>query len=76
MNPAQSSPTLKLLKLRHVMAMTSLARSTIYRYCSDNNFPKPVKLGKRNVAWVESEVQAWIEHKSRLRNISSPATDY
>ncbi|WP_286240945.1 helix-turn-helix transcriptional regulator [Neptuniibacter halophilus] len=72
MNPATSSPTLKLLKLRHVMTMTSLARSTIYRYCSDNNFPKPVKLGKRNIAWIEGEVQEWIEQKAHQRDISSP----
>jgi prophage regulatory protein len=24
-------------------------------------FPKPVKLGLRSTAWVESEVQEWIE---------------
>nr|WP_010597693.1 AlpA family phage regulatory protein [Rickettsiella massiliensis] len=24
-------------------------------------FPKPIKLGKRSVGWLESDVDAWIE---------------
>lgn len=42
------------------MDCTGLGRSTIYNYIADKTFPKPVKLGKRSVAWVESEVQDWI----------------
>lgn len=60
-----------LLKLRQVMAMTCLARSTVYKYCADNNFPKPIRLGERNVAWVEEEVQEWIYQKVHKRDKAS-----
>jgi prophage regulatory protein len=64
MNTLQPTPEhLQLLKLRQVMKLTCLARSTVYKYCADNSFPKPVKLGERSVAWVESEVREWIEQK-------------
>ena len=64
MNTLQPTPEhLQLLKLRQVMKLTCLARSTVYKYCADNSFPKPVKLGKRSVAWVESEVRERIKQK-------------
>ncbi len=27
----------------------------------DHDFPEPIKIGARAVAWVEEEVDAWIE---------------
>lgn len=60
----------QLLKLRHVMAMTCLARSTVYKYCTDNNFLRPIQLRERNVAWLESEVQEWIEQKMYQRGLA------
>ena len=32
-----SNEELRLLKLRQVMAITGLARSTVYKYCAGNN---------------------------------------
>ncbi|BDM66080.1 hypothetical protein NFHSH190041_35320 [Shewanella sp. NFH-SH190041] len=58
---------LQLLKIRQVMAITALPKSTLYKYCSDDTFPKPVHLGPRNVAWVAGEVQAWIRQKMEQR---------
>ena len=50
----------RLLRLREVLRLTGLSRSTLYRKLKANEFPKPVKLGKRAVAWRESEVIDWI----------------
>ena len=51
---------MRLIKLKDVTSLTGLARSTIYKYISEERFPKPVSLGERNVAWVEEEIQDWI----------------
>lgn len=61
----------QLLKLRQVMAITCLARSTVYKYCAENNFPKPIRLSKRNVAWVEEEIEEWICQKIHRRDMAS-----
>ncbi len=45
------------------MHKTSLARSTIYKYISFSEFPKPIKLGCKSVAWLESEIDDWIKTK-------------
>ena len=50
----------RLLRIGDVVKMTSLARSTIYKYIQLGEFPKK-KGGLHRVAlWRESEVQEWI----------------
>ncbi|WP_210446757.1 AlpA family transcriptional regulator [Vibrio crassostreae] len=51
---------MRLIKLKEVMTLTSLARSTIYKYMGEGQFPKAVSLGCRSVAWVEEEVTDWV----------------
>jgi len=58
------------MRLKEVMNNTGLARSTIYKYIAETQFPKPVPLGGRAVAWLESEVQDWILDKIELRDES------
>ena len=62
---------MKLMKLKAVMECTGLARSTVYKFIAEGRFPKPVKLGARMVAWVESEVQDWIQEKIEQRQLSA-----
>lgn len=45
------------------MEQTGLSRSTIYTYIDKGIFPQNVSLGGRCVAWVESEILAWMESK-------------
>lgn len=40
-------------------AGTGLSRSTVYEMMERNEFPKPVKIGPRAVAWIASEIEAW-----------------
>ena len=62
---------MRLIKLKDVMHITGLARSTVYKYIADGNFPKPVSLGERNVAWLHSEVEDWIWDKVEQRDLTS-----
>lgn len=62
---------MKLMKLKAVMECTGLARSTVYKFIAEERFPKPVKLGARMVAWVESEIQDWIQEKIEQRQLSA-----
>jgi prophage regulatory protein len=52
-----------LIRRRAVEARTGLKRSAIYAHLSDGNFPKPVKIGERMVAWIESEVDEWVSNR-------------
>lgn len=51
---------MRIMRLKEVMDLTGLARSTIYKYIDAETFPKPISLGGRSVGWVDEEVQEWI----------------
>ena len=49
----------KIIRLKDVMELTGLKRTSIYNRMSENTFPLSVSLGGRAVGWVLSEVTAW-----------------
>lgn len=49
----------KFLRRDDVEEITGLRRSTLYLKMKRGEFPKPVPLGTRGVAWVESEIREW-----------------
>lgn len=50
-----------LIKLPEVKRRTTLSTSEIYRRLEAGTFPKQIRLGAKAVAWLEHEVQAWID---------------
>ncbi|EGQ8704893.1 AlpA family transcriptional regulator [Vibrio parahaemolyticus] len=60
---------MRFLRLKEVMSLTGLGRSTIYKFMADEtDFPKSVPLGGRAVAWVESEIEEWMESRRSMRD--------
>lgn len=55
-----TTPEPAILRRRQVEQRTGLARSTLYQYIKDGDFPAPVQLGPRAVGWLESDISAWI----------------
>jgi len=51
---------LRVLRIRHVMTMTGLARSTVYKYIAEKDFPRPIPLAGTSVGWIEAEVKHWL----------------
>ena len=47
------------LRRTEVERITGLSRSEIYRRISDGDFPKPIQLGKRAVAWSQAAIEQW-----------------
>lgn len=50
----------RFLKMKEVMAMTSLGSSTIYRLMYAGKFPKSRQLSANCVRWRESEIEQWM----------------
>jgi len=57
--PTQTSDD-ELWNLKAVIAKTGLSRTSIYDYIAHGIFPRQRRLGPRRVAWLASEVRAWI----------------
>ena len=51
----------RLIRLPEVLKRTGFGKAWIYRLISEGRFPAPVKIGVRVVAFVESEVDEWIQ---------------
>lgn len=54
----------KLVRLEAVKSITGRSRSSIY---ADPEFPRPVKIGPRAVAWVEDEIHEWVRRRIQER---------
>lgn len=55
---------LRFLRVREVLHRTGMSRSLLY---ATPNFPNAVKIGPRAVAWVEAEVEQWIDERMAAR---------
>lgn len=55
-----SSPSIRLIRRKEVQLRTGLGASSIYALMNKNEFPKPVILSIRRVAWIESDIERWI----------------
>ncbi|VUC78358.1 putative transcriptional regulator [Raoultella terrigena] len=53
----------QLLRLKQVEQKTGLKRSQIYLYMKKGSFPHSIKIGPVSVAWLESEIDDWINLK-------------
>ncbi|WP_232831066.1 helix-turn-helix transcriptional regulator [Peristeroidobacter agariperforans] len=56
----QPTTPIRMLRLSQVAAITGLSKTKIYQLQIQGDFPMRVQLSPRRVAWVESEVQAWL----------------
>ena len=63
--PKKDESLCDLVRMREVIQMTSLSRSSIYSLQNKNKFPQSIQLGIRAVAWVRADILNWIEEKSR-----------
>ena len=68
----------RFIRLPEVLSRTGFSRTSIYRKMEDGSFPKSLKLGgppkdpnefdSRAIAWIEDEVEQWIESRIEERD--------
>ena len=58
--------TKRFYRLKDVIRVTTLSRSTIYRYMYEGLFPKQIEIAPRIVVWLESDVQKWMSEKIEM----------
>jgi len=63
--------TMKFLRLPEVKSRTGFSRSSIYLFVQNGTFPRPVRIGGRAVAWLESDIDEWIEARLAEREEAS-----
>ena len=54
----------KHLRRPEVQALTGLSRSTIYDLMAKGQFPRPVRLTEKAVAWPDSAIAKWLSQRT------------
>jgi len=63
---AANVATGRYLRLPDVKAETGLGKTSIYNLIREGEFPKPVKISSRAVAWREGAIEAWKADRQAL----------
>ncbi len=63
-------PEVFLLPRREVERRTGLSRSAIYEQIGQGTFPRPAKIGRQGVRWLEAEITAWIQARLDAREVT------
>ena len=53
----------RMLSIAGAVCKVGFSRTTIYEMMGRNEFPKPVKLSPRRVAWRESALDTWLAQR-------------
>ena len=59
----------RLIRIAVVCALTGIPKSSIYVLLKEGKFPRPVQISTRCIAFVESEIQDWIDARIQARDV-------
>ncbi|MFQ3247977.1 MAG: putative DNA-binding transcriptional regulator AlpA [Arenicella sp.] len=60
--PKSNNPD-KIIRIKQVLEMTGLSRTTLWRMERKNEFPKRLPLTAGSVGWRYSEVEKWVQDR-------------
>lgn len=62
-----TAETERFMRLPEVVAVCGLPASSIYDRMRRSDFPKPVPLAGKSVAWLSSEIRQWMQSRIASR---------
>lgn len=54
------------LTASQICVMFRIGKTTLHRWVTDGEFPRPICVGKRSMRWAPRQVQAYIAEKNAL----------
>lgn len=70
----KTTPPLRLIRILEVEAKTGKSVPQIYKEMAEGLFPRSVATGPNTRAWVEAEIDTWIEQRIAARDTGTDAT--
>ena len=64
---SQTVPVQRVERIPAVLSRTGLSRSSLYALVARGEFPRPVKLSARSVAFLSDEINGWIAERAAAR---------
>lgn len=72
-SPTQAPARPRLIRRKEVLSRIGLGQTSLYQLIRDGKFPAPIPVSVQAVAWLEAEVDAWIQQRIEERDRSSRA---
>ena len=54
-----------IVRLPQAIQRTGLSRSSVYAFIKAGKFPPPISLGARAIGFLSSEIDEWIDSRTR-----------
>jgi len=51
----------KFMRIKEVVKVVSVSRSTIWLWVKENKFPEPIKLSPRCTVWLSEDIEAFMD---------------
>ena len=64
----------RFISMSEVLDRICLSKTHLYRKINAGQFPRPVPLGPQKVAFLESEIEAWISERLKARDAAEGVT--
>ena len=61
--PADSPLPARILRIRDVLPIVGVCRTTIWEWVRTGHFPPPIRLGARAVGWRADAIAEWIDSR-------------
>jgi prophage regulatory protein len=58
----------RLIRFKEVINRTGKSRASIYTAMKEGQFPTTIKLGPKSVAFIEHEIDDWIDAQTEARD--------
>lgn len=62
----------RLLRRKEVLSRIGLGQTALYQLVREGKFPAPIPVSVQAVAWLEAEVDAWIQQRIEERDRRRP----
>ena len=53
----------RILRLKQLVQLVGLSRSTVYRLIANGLFPRPLKIGMSAVGWDTGDIELWLAER-------------
>jgi len=55
----------RLIRARELQKLLQVSRVSLWRWGRDGSFPLPINLSNRSIAWKMSEIEDWVNSKTK-----------
>lgn len=61
---------MKFYRIKQLVEMLNVSKSSIWSWLSAGKFPNPIKIGNNTTVWRSSDIESWIKQHEEVKDES------